>query len=1000
VPYVDVLAPGAVFAGDYTIERPLAEGGMGSVYIVRQTSTGARRALKLMHRELVRDARLRQRFEQEARVGALIESDHVVQVLGAGVDEATGMPWLVMELLVGEDLSKLLEARGALPSVEARDVFAQFTHAVAAAHRVGIVHRDLKPENVFVAVAQREGMERLVKVLDFGIAKVVAEARATTTQALGTPSWMAPEQTEPHSPITPAADVWAIGLIAFRMLVGKHFWVSANSETSTATMVLREAVIDPIPPASVRAAQYGRAELLPPGFDAWFSRCVARDVRARFQDAGTARDAFASLHGGTPSAILSAFVTNPTAPGLPVMNPAPAYVVAPSYNVTPLVGGTPPVAPYVVPAPVPRPPPASKGTPALLLFAVPLGLVVLVGAALGVRAFARARKVAACEAGHGEGLVEACRVACDVEPARYCVNYGDQLAAHLKASSRDEAMASYKKACDADGSAGCGKLGALQELVNDAPSAVASYTKACENKHPRGCARLGHMLERGRGVARDLSRARTLLDAACAEDPSSCALLASNMQGRPLPRPDAGTIADLYKKAAPHLDKHCRAGGVYACLELASMRQRGEGVSQDLAGALALFKKACDAGAAEGCTAAAVLALAGHDPAQGPAHALSAMRGLCSAGSLAACNDVAVASLDVSFTMREDQGDSVLRLACGDAVPWGCTENGAAMRAPGVPKDVAGAASLLTSACTGGLATACVNLGALQESGYGAPRDRSQAKLSYDKACAAGAPDGSCPGTSRSPFVAGESWRGQYTCAQGQTDLALRIVDAGGDDRVTALFDFDFGHGKTTGRFFVSGTYDAARGSIAFTPGAWIDQPPGYVTVGFSGQVSLQKTILAGRVDNASCGAVRVVRVVSDMVPSTCASSAHFVEGHGCLPIPRTENQSVLGSWSGRGTETGGSSWTMTVSIGSLEAGRCGRVSYPSLGCTADWYCTGSSDGEKIHAREIVTSGGGKCDGTGAVDMTVSGDGRTASYRWSSPKRTGTANGQLTRAPR
>jgi hypothetical protein len=314
-----------------------------------------------------------------------------------------------------------------------------------------------------------------------------------------------------------------------------------------------------------------------------------------------------------------------------------------------------------------------------------------------------------------------------------------------------------------------------------------------------------------------------------------------------------------------------------------------------------------------------------------------------------------------------------------------------------VPKDVAGAVSGLTSACTGGLATACVNLGALQESGHGVGRDRSVAKLSYEKACAAGAPDGSCPGASRSPFVAGESWRGQYTCAQGPTDLVLRILDAGGDDRVTVLFDFDFGHGKTTGRFLASGTYDASRGSIAFAPGAWIDQPAGWITVSFSGQVSVQKTIFAGRVDTAGCGALRVVRVVSDMVPSTCATGSHFVEGHGCLPIPRAESQSVLGAWTGRGTETAGSSWPMSVSIGSLEAGRCGKVSYPSLGCAADWYCTGSSDGEKIHAREVLTSGGAKCDGTGSVEMSVSGDGRTASYRWSSPKRTGTANGQLTR---
>jgi serine/threonine protein kinase/TPR repeat protein len=998
VPSLDALAPGAVFAGDYTVVAPLAEGGMGSVYVVRQISTGAQRALKLMHRELVRDARLRQRFEQEARLGARIESNHVVQVLGAGIDDATGMPWLVMELLVGQDLAKLLDARGPLPVAEARDIFAQLTHAVAAAHRVGIVHRDLKPENVFVAVSQREGMDRLVKVLDFGIAKVVAEAKATTTQALGTPLWMAPEQTEPNRPLTPAADVWAIGLIAFYMLVGRHFWMSANSEAASPTMVLREVVLDPIPSASARAAQYGRAELLPPGFDVWFSRCVVREVEARFQDARAARDAFADVFGQAPSHALAAFATSPTAPGLPVMAQATAYVVAPSYNVTPIPSFTPPVAPYVVPAPVPRPPPAAKRPPTALFVVVPLALVLLAGTAFGVRAFLRAKKVAACEAGHGEGLVDACRVACDVEPARFCAHYGDLLSARSDAASRREAMATYRKACDADGSLGCTKLGALQELANDPASAVESYTRACDGRKPRGCARLARMLERGRGVARDLSRARALYEAACAEDPGSCALLGASLLGRPLPRPDAATIAEHFKKAAPYVEKECRNGGFYACLELASMRQHGQGVAQDVTGALTLFKKTCDAGAPEGCNAAAVLALTGQDPAQGSGRALQELRAVCSGGNVAACNNVAVASLGVPFTIREEQGDSVLKLVCTDAVAWGCTESGAVVRPPaGVPKDLAAAVAGLTAACAGGLAAACANLGALQESGYGVARDRFAAKLSYDKACAAGAPDGCGPRMAKSPFLGGESWRGQYTCAQGITDLVLRILDAGSDDRVTALFDFDYGHGKTTGRFLASGTYDAARGSIAFTPGAWIEQPANYVTVGFSGQVSLQKTIFAGRVDNASCGPLRVVRVVSEMVPSGCASNARFVEGHGCVPIPRPEGTSLLGNWTGRGAESGGASWTVSVTVGSLESGRCAKVSYPSLGCTGDWYCTGSSDGDKMHAREIITSGAGKCDATGSVEMAISGDGGSASYRWSSPKRTGTATAQLAR---
>src|SRR6188768_1119814 len=94
-----ILTAGAVFAGDFRIETPLAEGGMGSVYVAEQISTGQRRALKVMQPQLVPDERSRQRFLEEARIGSRIQSEHVVQVVAAGVDTASGVPWLAMELL-------------------------------------------------------------------------------------------------------------------------------------------------------------------------------------------------------------------------------------------------------------------------------------------------------------------------------------------------------------------------------------------------------------------------------------------------------------------------------------------------------------------------------------------------------------------------------------------------------------------------------------------------------------------------------------------------------------------------------------------------------------------------------------------------------------------------------------------------------------------------------------------------------------------------------------
>jgi serine/threonine protein kinase len=205
-----MLAPGALFANDFCIERLLGQGGMGEVYVATQLSTGRRRALKLMHATFVQDERLRQRFSQEARVGSHIASEHVVEVIGAGVDAASGQPWIAMELLEGEDMASVLSRRSVLTTAEVAEVFGQLCHALGAAHTAGIVHRDLKPENIFLATSQTRDAHRTVKVLDFGIAKLLADARATggnDTGPIGTPLWMAPEQAQAGAAISPACDV-------------------------------------------------------------------------------------------------------------------------------------------------------------------------------------------------------------------------------------------------------------------------------------------------------------------------------------------------------------------------------------------------------------------------------------------------------------------------------------------------------------------------------------------------------------------------------------------------------------------------------------------------------------------------------------------------------------------------------------------------------------------------------------------------------------------------
>ncbi len=313
---VTELQPGTVVGGEFRVVRPLSAGGMGAVYVAEQLSTGQLRALKVMHPALVQEPRLRDRFAQEARVGSHIASEHVVQVIGAGVDPALGIPWLAMELLEGQDLARW--ATVSLTLNEVLRIFRPLCHALGAAHAAGVVHRDIKPENVFLANARSADTATHVKVLDFGIAKLAAEAKDTSTATIGTPLWMAPEQSDPRAVITPAADVWALGLLAFRLLFARHYFRAANDPQGSLQAVMRESLVEPLVPASQRAAEYGLSALVPPGFDVWFARCVNREPTARF---ATATEVLAGLEhvaapavDTRPSAGVALAASNPPSP--------------------------------------------------------------------------------------------------------------------------------------------------------------------------------------------------------------------------------------------------------------------------------------------------------------------------------------------------------------------------------------------------------------------------------------------------------------------------------------------------------------------------------------------------------------------------------------------------------------------------------------------------------------------------------------------------------------
>jgi len=297
------LVPGTVFARDYQVVDLLAEGGMGAVYRAEQLSTRKLRALKLVTARLAADPKGRQRFVREATIGASIDSEHVVEVIGAGVDEESGRPWLAMELLDGADLGAVVRHQGPLSPAQLRELVGQLCHGLAAAHRAGVVHRDLKPANVFIARSRRAGVPFTVKILDFGIAKVVQESGSgsSDTDTVGSPLWMAPEQLNAQRP-TPATDVWALGLLAFWALAGKHYWISAHAEASTVQALFVEQLFKPLDPPSQRAVELGAGVAMPPGFDEWFLACLQREPTRRFPEAWAASEALQALLPADPEA--------------------------------------------------------------------------------------------------------------------------------------------------------------------------------------------------------------------------------------------------------------------------------------------------------------------------------------------------------------------------------------------------------------------------------------------------------------------------------------------------------------------------------------------------------------------------------------------------------------------------------------------------------------------------------------------------------------------------
>jgi len=306
---------GTVVASKYRVDRLIGRGGMGAVYEATNTVIGKRVALKFLDKDAARDADAVARFQREAEAAGAVESAHIVHIFDSGVSE-DDRPFLVMELLSGEDLRALLKREGRMPLTDAIHVTGQVLRALARAHAAGIVHRDLKPDNVFLC--RRDDDPMFVKLVDFGISKVTrrhASADTLTRRGvvLGTAFYMSPEQAQALRDIDGRTDLFSVGAILFEALAGRPPHVGAVYEAVLIDICTKDA-------PDIRSL----VPEVPEGVASVLKRALARDRDQRFADANDFYDALSLAAPGllrtggiglVPSARSSSPDTAPIIPG-------------------------------------------------------------------------------------------------------------------------------------------------------------------------------------------------------------------------------------------------------------------------------------------------------------------------------------------------------------------------------------------------------------------------------------------------------------------------------------------------------------------------------------------------------------------------------------------------------------------------------------------------------------------------------------------------------------
>ena len=306
---------GKVLDRRYTLEERIGKGGMGTVYRGEQIAMRRTVAVKVMNADLCRNNDAVKRFHREARAASSFDHPHAIRVFDFGQADTREL-FMVMELLRGRSLSEMIREDAPVPVARAAKVGNEIAKALAAAHEVGLIHRDMKPDNVFLMDVA--GDSDFVKVLDFGIAKFISgtgdSTMTKTGLIIGTPHFMAPEQAKPGTTLTPALDVYALGVILYTLLTGKHPFVG-----ETPLEALMAHLNEPVPelPASVSASA---------DFRSLVKSMLAKEPTAR----PTAADVVASLDELRQREVALAYMARQESAVAAVETAAPAVQAAPA----------------------------------------------------------------------------------------------------------------------------------------------------------------------------------------------------------------------------------------------------------------------------------------------------------------------------------------------------------------------------------------------------------------------------------------------------------------------------------------------------------------------------------------------------------------------------------------------------------------------------------------------------------------------------------------------